>query len=94
MFGGRFARPLRVTTGTPDECEPDSDSDGSIDGCDNCPESPNPGQEDIDSDGLGDACDPVNDIPAVSQWGIMILALLLIAAGSIATARRSREAQN
>jgi hypothetical protein len=34
----------------------DRDSDGWADGCDNCPDTPNPNQEDTDGDGVGDAC--------------------------------------
>ncbi len=44
--------------GIPDECETDSDGDGVIDACDNCPSVSNPGQEDADGDGVGDVCDP------------------------------------
>ena len=36
---------------------PDTDSDGVIDGNDNCPLVANPGQEDNDSDGVGNVCD-------------------------------------
>jgi hypothetical protein len=46
--------------GVPDECEPDTDGDGWIDVCDNCPQIPNVCQNDLDQDGVGDACD--NDI--------------------------------
>ena len=34
----------------------DRDSDGWADGCDNCPDTPNPDQADSDGDGIGDAC--------------------------------------
>lgn len=45
----------------PDECEADSDGDGTVDDCDNCPDLPNPDQSDLDLDGLGDACDNCPD---------------------------------
>ena len=34
----------------------DVDSDGVLDSCDNCIDTPNPAQADTDSDGIGDAC--------------------------------------
>lgn len=34
----------------------DSDGDGTLDGCDNCPDTANPSQADCDADGVGDAC--------------------------------------
>ncbi len=37
---------------------PDSDGDGVIDDCDNCPSVYNPDQADTDGDGIGDACEP------------------------------------
>lgn len=37
--------------------------DGVGDGCDNCPEAPNPDQTDTDGDGRGDACDPSRQLP-------------------------------
>jgi len=44
-----------------DICESDSDGDGTIDDCDNCPDESNPGQEDSDGDGRGDPCDNCPD---------------------------------
>ncbi|MBT8135413.1 MAG: trypsin-like peptidase domain-containing protein, partial [Gammaproteobacteria bacterium] len=35
----------------------DTDSDGVLDGADNCPERANPSQADTDTDGIGNACD-------------------------------------
>ncbi len=62
----------------PDECEADSDGDNVIDACDECP-----GVDDAD---FGAEC--VGAIPTVSEWGIAVLALLLLAAGKIAFNRR------
>jgi parallel beta-helix repeat protein len=43
----------------------DTDGDGILDTCDNCPDEVNPGQQDSDSDGNGDICDncPANANP-------------------------------
>lgn len=49
--------------GIPDDCEVDSDGDGLIDDCDNCPYTVNVGQEDTDGDGVGDICDNCLDDP-------------------------------
>lgn len=43
--------------GVHDELELDSDGDGLIDDCDNCPSTSNADQLDSDDDGVGDSCD-------------------------------------
>ena len=43
--------------GIHDSLDPDSDGDGHIDDCDNCPATANADQVDADLDGVGDACD-------------------------------------
>mgnify|MGYP001999615792 CR=1 FL=1 len=48
---------LADTPGAPNNCESgDSDGDGEIDTCDNCPDLANEDQADCDGDGIGDAC--------------------------------------
>jgi hypothetical protein len=53
--------------GTPDSTEPDTDHDGRIDACDNCPAVANPDQRDTDGDGVGDACDDDDDGDGVAD---------------------------
>lgn len=48
----------------------DVDTDGFLDGCDNCAAVANSGQEDADSDGVGDACDGCPDDPDKIEPGI------------------------
>ncbi|MCB9856078.1 MAG: hypothetical protein H6818_10370 [Phycisphaerales bacterium] len=43
--------------GIPDDCQPDVDNDGVIDGCDNCLSIANADQKDDDNNGLGDVCE-------------------------------------
>jgi hypothetical protein len=78
----------------PDDYNPgqeDADEDLVGDVCDNCPDVYNPDQEDSDDDGVGDACE-TQDIPTLSEWGMIIMALLLLAAGTIAVVRNRRKA--
>jgi len=74
VMAGQFTATLTVTnpnTNPPvvgietvviDVAPPDSDGDGTGDGMDNCPNTPNPSQSDLDGDQLGDQCD---NCPAV-----------------------------
>ena len=75
----------------PDECEPDTDDDGYINDCDNCPDQHNPAQTDTDGDGIGDECDPLT-IPTVSVWGLAVMALLVLTVGT-ALLKRYRPGQ-
>jgi len=82
----------------------DADSDCVPDVSDNCPTIANSNQSNLDGDSLGDACDqcpfdPTNTktpegqcIPTVSQWGIVVMALLVLTAGTIVVRRRGLNA--
>jgi BNR repeat-like domain len=78
---------------TPDECEPDCNGNGVPDECDitasfkeDCNSNGIPDScdlrdgtsVDIDGDGIIDDCDTFLPIPAVSEWGLAVLALLLL----------------
>ena len=67
----------------------DVDNDGIGDICDNCPIDYNPGQEDSDGDGIGDVCD-TQGVPTLSEWGMLIMGLLLLAVGTAAVIRQGR----
>jgi hypothetical protein len=41
---------------------PDTDGDGLVDACDNCPNNANADQADADGDGMGDACEPTTPL--------------------------------
>jgi hypothetical protein len=82
----------------------DADGDGVPDDCDVCPgndDNAAGAQDDTDGDGVincNDLCNGVDDavfgpecegaIPTVSEWGLVILALLLLAAGKVYFGRR------
>ena len=53
--------------GVADECETDTDGDGVIDACDNCPSVSNPDQANSDPDSHGDACDNCPDLSNEDQ---------------------------
>ena len=66
----------------------DTDGDTIVDCLDQCP-----GLDDrIDSDHNG-VPDCFERIPAVSTWGVIVLALLLLTAGKIAFGRQARPAE-
>jgi hypothetical protein len=69
--------------GIPDECELDSDGDGIIDDCDNCPDVFNPDQADSDNNGIGDACDEPAGRPEPPASCLM-RCLIAVADGAIA----------
>jgi hypothetical protein len=77
---------------TPNPGQQNSDSDSLGDACDNCPNKTNENQADSDSNGVGDACEPVEmaAVPTLSEWGMIVFTLLLLAVGTIAIVRKQR----
>jgi len=72
----------------PDNDGPDADGDGVCDASDLCPTADD--RIDNDQNGVPDCTEP---IPTVSQWGVIVLALMLLSAQKISFGRRrSREA--
>lgn len=67
--------------------ETDADGDTVADCVDNCPGISNTDQTDSDGDGSGDACDEVL-VPTISEWGLVIMTLLLVTLGNIYFGRR------
>jgi hypothetical protein len=53
-----------------DPDNPDTDGDGTQDGDDNCPQTPNEDGADADDDGAGDACDPDPEQPDADGDGL------------------------
>jgi len=77
----------------------DTDSDGILDVFDNCPTVANANQSNLDGDSFGDACDPCpfdpsntqvegQCIPTLSEWGMVAMAALMLAAGAVVVSRR------
>ncbi len=70
----------------------DTDSDGVFDDfdgvADNCPTVSNPDQTDSDGDDVGDACEHLAEIPTVSEWGMVVMVLLVLTTGTIVLGRR------
>lgn len=64
----------------------DTDGDTVADCNDNCPDRPNTDQADRDGDGVGNACEAT--VPAVSDWGIVIIALLVLSLAKVRFGRR------
>lgn len=82
--------------GVPYQCEIDTDDDGVPDECDSCPGFDD--SADADGDDVPDGCDPCPDnpdpacgpapIPAVTEWGMVTMVLLVLTAGTLVLLRR------
>jgi hypothetical protein len=55
---GDYTPPPPPTCNETNASSPDSDGDGLVDACDNCPNMSNADQKDTDGNGTGDACEP------------------------------------
>jgi hypothetical protein len=64
---GLFDGPFINSTGTIAIDQPDGDSDGYSNTCDNCPSNSNSTQLNTDGDSLGDACDPDIDNDGIAN---------------------------
>jgi len=84
-----------IATALPCPNGQDPDGDGVCTAVDNCPTIANPDQADSDGDFVGDACDTCpgfNDaepcpIPAVSDWGVVVMTLLVLSGGTVVLKR-------
>ncbi len=86
----RDGNELDITSYTGSFCfSADPDNDGVSDCDDNCPSVSNPDQADSDGDGVGNACDyKSNQIPTLSEWGMIIFMTILLGTGVLCIMRR------
>jgi hypothetical protein len=66
---GDYTPPPPPTCNDQNAGSPDSDGDGLVDACDNCPNMSNADQKDTDGNGTGDACEPAPPVPPTDNGG-------------------------